>query len=491
MPKSIAASRRGSLLASIQSRLTITRWIAFVASLMALSGGAIAETYTSLTFPGASLRTVAWGVDGNNVVGYYQLSESNATTHGFRYNGSSFTTLNDPLADQTFALGISGTKIVGEYTTASGASFGFIFNGTSYSTLSGLPAGASNVNARAVSGSNIVGTYDSSDSSGSHQHGFFYNGSSYTTLDDPSSGGTITILGYTIDVHGTIARGVSGSNVVGSYSTADGQSVHAHGFLYNGSSYVTLDYPLAGVRDTVATGISGSNIVGYYTNSSGTHGFLYNGSSYVTLDDPAASHNGVNTNGTIVSGISGSKIVGVYSNSSNLDVGFIADLSAAGTGQNRTVLVSGGVGTVSGAQLTFDNVTTTGSVTSDYLDASSLDQLQQFVGTNLAFDAGGILQAWDLSFSGTFSGSVTVSLHYDPTMLNGTPESQLVLWHFVNHNHWEKVANEVIDPVNHTISFTTTSFSPFVLAPVPEPSTAVLAVIGLAGLIAWAWHGAA
>jgi len=53
----------------------------------------------------------------------------------------------------------------------------------------------------------------------------------------------------------TYAHGVSGNNTVGWYVI----SGHAHGFLYDGSSYTALNYP--GATDTAAFGISGNTIV--------------------------------------------------------------------------------------------------------------------------------------------------------------------------------------------------------------------------------------
>ncbi len=78
-----------------------------------------------------------------------------------------------------------------------------------------------------------------------------------------------------------------------------------------------------------------------------------------------------------------------YSSSGNVD-----------TGAHVQSSITGDLNGHGGLDATFDNVTAAGTLTETYLQADSLDQLQQFAGTNLAFDAGGILQAWDLSFSG-------------------------------------------------------------------------------------------
>src|SRR5262245_46746414 len=83
----------------------------------------------------------------------------------------------------------------------------------------------------------------------------------YTTLDDPLS------------PNGTIAAGISGSNIVGWYFDTPGA---LHGFVYNGSTYTEINDPLAGNGGTNALGISGNNIVGTYTDSSNiAHGYFY------------------------------------------------------------------------------------------------------------------------------------------------------------------------------------------------------------------------
>ena len=129
-----------------------------------------------------------------------------------------FTTISDPLGTNgTFAFGVSGSDIVGEYSPASGPPQGFLYNGSSYTTLSD-PLGVNGTFAYGISGSNIVGYYiDASDNA----HGFLYNGTSYTTLDDP------------LGVNGTYPQGVHGTNIVGIYLNASEQ---IESFLYQPSA---------------------------------------------------------------------------------------------------------------------------------------------------------------------------------------------------------------------------------------------------------------
>ena len=144
----------------------------------------------------------------------------------------------------------------------------------------------------------------------------------YTTLDDP--------LG--VNGAATIAFGISGNNIVGSYTAGSGNT---YGFLYNGSTFTALNDPSA-AYGTFAYGVSGNIIAGTYTDSSGNDdGFLYNGGTYTTLDDP----NGINT---IAFGISGTTIVGTYTDSSDYNDGFIVSVPEPST------LVLAGLGGLAG-----------------------------------------------------------------------------------------------------------------------------------------------
>ena len=79
---------------------------------------------------------------------------------------------------------------------------------------------------------------------------------------------------------------------------------------------------MAGTVGTQIYGISGNDIVGEYVDASNNHnGFLYNGSTYFTLDDPLAA------NVTYATGISGNIVVGWYQDASSVYHGFEASLA--------------------------------------------------------------------------------------------------------------------------------------------------------------------
>jgi hypothetical protein len=216
-----------------------------------------------------------------------------------------FTTLDDPLgAKGTFARGISGSNIVGYYYDAGNIVHGFLFDGSTYTTLDDplAPKSSSGQGTfpQAISGSTIVGTYGQSPSGLNNATGFVYNGSTYTKLN-PGTG-----------INQVRVNGVSGSTIVGSYPVGGIGAA----FVYDGSTYATFRAPLAGTnRETVASDVSGSNIVGDYIDNAGaTHAYLYDGASFTTLDDPAALANTFPGHPLTqyALGVSGSDVVGCY-----------------------------------------------------------------------------------------------------------------------------------------------------------------------------------
>jgi hypothetical protein len=150
-----------------------------------------------------------------------------------------------------------------------------------------------------IDGDHIVGIY--LDSSGKN-HGFLYDGSSYQTLDHPSAAG-----------QGTNPLGISGTNIVGTYYPYPSVP---YGFLYDGTSWTTIKHPM-GVT-TCLLAVSGPFILGYYKDSwtqPRAYAFLYDGSSYTPLDNIWST------------GMSGGRIVGYKSDSSGFH-GFVYDGSS-------------------------------------------------------------------------------------------------------------------------------------------------------------------
>ncbi len=256
------------------------------------SGSAIAATFTTFDYPGGN-QTELTGIDGGNIVGY-----DNSLPGGFLYNGSTFTPIDGPAgAYSPEPQGISGSNVIGIYWAQSPSSpiHSFIFDGSTYQTLDDpLASSVAGTVAIGTSGSYVVGAYYNAQG-----HGFIYNGS-FTTLDYPSTG--------TVNVLGTQLTAIQGNEIVGDYTYYDGSTNQTRGFIYDMAKgqFTPLDLPVpSGTWCVQPMGISGNDIVGIYQTATATHGFLYDGSTFTTLDDPLGQD-------TYIEGISGNTIVGWY-----------------------------------------------------------------------------------------------------------------------------------------------------------------------------------
>lgn len=92
-------------------------------------------TFQTLQPPQASSQhTVASGIDGSNIVGYYDIFGYDVfppsfQRNGFLFDGTAYTTINHPLAGplgMTQPNDIEGNRIVGSYRDAAGNFHGFI-----------------------------------------------------------------------------------------------------------------------------------------------------------------------------------------------------------------------------------------------------------------------------------------------------------------------------------------------------------------------------
>ena len=262
---------------------------------------ALGYNFTFLNDPlagtGSGQGTRAAGIYGSTIVGQY--TDSNNETHGFIYNGTSYTTLDDPLADGvTTAWGVYGNNVVGYYRDSQGVDHGFLYNGSSYTTLDD-PLGANGSLAFGIYSNTIVGNYING---GFLSQGFAYNGSSYATLNDPA--GAITY-----------AYGVYGSTIAGVYQTGAGY----FGFTYNGSTYTTL--PGSGY---LPYGIGANFIVGSQPIGGFDHGFVFNGSTY-SLVQPAGAIQ------SDLTGVYGNTVAGYYTDANGVNHGIITTVPEPGT----------------------------------------------------------------------------------------------------------------------------------------------------------------
>jgi hypothetical protein len=252
-------------------------------------------TFTILDVPGSTHNTVAYGINNMDIiVGSY--IDANGT-HGFLYDGTTYSSLDMPGATSTTPLNINDYGIVvGAYTDASGNARGFSYDGSDYTSIDVPFPGVTLSQPWGINNNNeIVGRYFD----GSGKHGFWSDGTNYTPIDVPFPGVTRTMASGTND-HGT---------VVGSYRDDNG----GWGYVYDGVTYTTIGrYP--GVTDTIPWDINDTGMmVGRHRFPDARNvGFLYDGTSFMTLEFPFpdvinSSYSDINNAG---------KIVGIYSDPS-------------------------------------------------------------------------------------------------------------------------------------------------------------------------------
>ncbi len=110
---------------------------------------------------------------------------------------------------------ISGANIVGYYLDTNGAVVGACYNGSTWTTLDDAvadPSSAVGTEPTGISGANIVGEYGDSDgvshTASAYNGSFLYNSTTnWTTLDDPSAGSGSGQGTVPFDISGTIIVG--------------------------------------------------------------------------------------------------------------------------------------------------------------------------------------------------------------------------------------------------------------------------------------------
>ncbi|MDO8630608.1 MAG: SUMF1/EgtB/PvdO family nonheme iron enzyme [Phycisphaerales bacterium] len=155
-------------------------------------------------------------------------------------------------------------------------------------------------------------------------------------------------------------------------------------------------------------------------------------------------------------------------------------------GEGVTATIGGGASTVGGVSMTFDNVNQIGDVSADFAEVPL--GYEPLVDINFQLP-GDPTQIWNLSFSGTFTGTVELVFAYDESTLL-VPETDLQIYHF-DGTSWSALSKIGQDTAGNTITVETTSFSLFALGvpegsgsdPIPAVSTWGLASLCL-GLLA-------
>lgn len=261
------------------------------------------------------------------------------------------------------------------------------------------------------------------------------------------------------------------------YNTA-GQIVSIANSIYSGSVAHPVDYNQFGISvgsvDTSPPVWTGSNADG----TGATGNTLGSTSTSISVGNPAV------TGGTWLSG-------NFATNGPEISHPLYA-LSSPMT----SVLGGGGTTVVGGVQVTVPGTSTT-AFTSNFLSTTDPTAASSFIGS-AAFGAINfalpfppdpihpVYQAWDMSFLNPqpLPPGYAVTIHFDPTTIMPSEISKLSVMHYTGGQWQEPPDPCIVNPTANTITFQTNSFSPFMLAVVPEPSTWALLVTGALSLTA-------
>ena len=129
---------------------------------------------------------------------------------------------------------------------------------------------------------------------------------------------------------------------------------------------------------------------------------------------------------------------------------------------------NGGSSHVGGADFEFEDINQEGTFFGNYSEADDTEMSEREGDGEFAlptFDKpnGNNTQLWNLKYTGTHTGLIHLTFHYNPALLPaGYDESKLTIRHFTN-GAWEQLVGKV-DTVAKTITVTTASLSPFALS---------------------------
>jgi hypothetical protein len=272
--------------------------------------------FVTVDAPGSSTFTRVLGVDDlGQIVGYYGSGTPSDPSHGFSslVPYTKFKTLNFPLAVNTVATSISGTRIVAGYfedNSPGHHTFGFIRNRAiwTYYKDFNTPKGPESVN-------ELLGVNDSGIAVGFYKDSYGNDipyelaGGHYETLHPP---GAVTAMATGINKPG---------DIMGTETLASGVT---EGWILRNGTYTPFSY--SGAISTQAFAINyQEQVAGSYTDTAGTHGYILtkvgspSGQIWQSIDEPNAA--GV----TVVTSINDHHtITGWYVDASGHTNGFVA-----------------------------------------------------------------------------------------------------------------------------------------------------------------------
>jgi len=238
---------------------------------------AIGQTYNfrNIEVPHAQ-STTPYGINDSGVIsGNY--TDSSGVTHCFMISGRTITTITDPNGTGTNCFGINASgAIVGSYGVLNGFSNGFVYQNGVFTDII-VPTATAGTIAYGINDlGDVVGQFG--DDVGIH--GFLFNGSTYQTLNAPGAATTIAV-------------GINASNIITL------QSLNSSGFLSSwsliGTRYSLLSVPGAAITAVHSINNRNQIALGWYDSANVEHGAVRVGPTYYLIDDPAGTNSGIDT----------------------------------------------------------------------------------------------------------------------------------------------------------------------------------------------------
>jgi hypothetical protein len=277
------------------------------AAMTALAADETEFTFQTIIYPGDTFT---------QLLGINSISDKIAGYHGATVNKgfvltlpSTFTNENFPGSAQTQVIGINNlNQTAGFYIDGIGTTHGFLDKSGTFTTVDfqGTPF------------NQLLGLNDNNQASGYFGNATGGNDRGYIYAEI----GKGAFLQLKVN-GGVTAQQMTGINnlqqVCGFYIDTAGKN---HGFLLNGGTFQTLDFP--GATFTQALGLNNNGlVVGTYMDTGGkSHGFVYNPQSYDEVWDSIDDPSGVGT--TVINGINDrGRVVGFFVDTSGHTDGFV------------------------------------------------------------------------------------------------------------------------------------------------------------------------
>jgi hypothetical protein len=250
--------------------------IALVIAFMA-TPFAIGQTYNFKTIQVPhSQSTSVYGINDSGVMSGNYIDSSGAT-HCFIVSGATITTITDPNGTSTSCFGINSSgAIVGSYALSTGFSNGFIYQNGIFTDIVVPTATAGTIAYGINDAGEVVGQFGDNTTI----HGFLFDGSTYKTLDAPGAAVTFAV-------------GINSNNLITLQSL--NSSGFASSWLLNGTNYILLNVP--GAVASGAHSINNLNEIAFsWTDSANaTHGAVFAKGKYYFIDDPSGTNTAIDT----------------------------------------------------------------------------------------------------------------------------------------------------------------------------------------------------